>query len=191
MREGQQILDEAALVRAAQASPVAFGALYERYYPVVLAFAARRTGDRMQAEDIAAQTFMQALQALRHYEHRGASFVAWLLRIATHVASDQARHRRITPVPLSALRTNEVDHTTDMDMPAVSWVDSWERATWLKGHLHTLPMDHRRVLWLRYGEGRTVCDVAARIGRSESATKVLLHRVIKTLRTRMQAELMP
>src|SRR5262249_27009052 len=164
MREGQQILDEATLIRAAQASPVAFGALYERYYPVVLAFAARRTGDRMQAEDIAAQTFMQALQGLHRYEHHGVSFVAWLLRIATHVAADQARRRRTTPVPLSALWSSEASHTAEV--PSESWVDGWERSTWLRGHLHTLPTDHRRVLWLRYGEGRTVGDVATRIGRS-------------------------
>ncbi|HZS90854.1 MAG TPA: sigma-70 family RNA polymerase sigma factor [Chloroflexota bacterium] len=189
MHEKQQYVDEAALVRAAQASSIAFAPLYERYYPVVLAFAARRTRDRMQAEDVAAQTFLQALQALHRYEHRGTPFVAWLLRIATHVAVDQAQPRRVTPLPLSALQTSDEGHTKEL--PSKSWLDGWERSTWLQGHLHTLPMDHRHVLWLRYGEGRSVSDVAARIGRSETATRVLLHRIIKTLRTRMEAESIP
>jgi RNA polymerase sigma-70 factor (ECF subfamily) len=182
----KQYLDEAALVQAAQASPTAFAPLYERYYPVVLAFAARRSSNRMQAEDIAAQTFLQALQALRRYEHRGTPFVAWLLRIATHVALDHTHPRRVPPLPLSALPTSDDGHTKEL--PVKSWVDGWERSAWLQGHLHTLPTDHRLVLWLRYGEGRSVNDVATRIGRSENATRALLHRIIKTLRTRMQAE---
>src|SRR3954447_21686255 len=59
-----------------------FAALYVRYYPVVLAFVSWRTRDALLAEEITAQTFLQALQAFHRYEDRGLPVSSWLYRIA-------------------------------------------------------------------------------------------------------------
>ena len=93
--------DDADLVRAAQVTPAAFGALYERYHPLIFSYTHRCTHNRMQAEDIASEAFLRALQALDRYEDRGVPFSAWLFRIATNQLIQQGRRGRgITFQPL-------------------------------------------------------------------------------------------
>lgn len=177
--------DDAALVRAARDAPEAFAALYVRHYPAVFAFASRRAGDMMQAEDITSQTFVRALGALGRFQDCGAPFVAWLLRIAANEVAEQGR-RRARRERLTAWAGEGTGSLAGMD--TMDQAADWERAAWLRSHLATLSADQRRVVWLRFWEDRTVDDVAAQIGRSPGATKQLLHRALKTLRERLQAD---
>ena len=166
----------------------AFAHLYQRHYDAVFAFAYRRTGDRMRAEDVTAQTFLQALQAFPRYEDRGAPISAWLLRIAANVIAGQARRG---PHGLT-LSDTAIEHALQGRQPDgghADWVERWERARWVRAHLAALPVDGRRAVWLRYGEDRALEDVAGHVGRSPAATKQLLHRTLKTLRARMQPEI--
>lgn len=180
--------DDAALVRAAQETAEAFAALYERYYPAVFAFAARRTSDDMQAEDVTAQTFAHALAALKQYQDRGIPFAAWLLRIAAHEVTDQGRRqtrrRRLAVAPGAAATAGSDGAVVD----PLDWTAEWEQAAWLRAHLTALSSDQRRVVWLRFWEDRTVDDVAARMDRSPGATKQLLYRALRILRMRLQAD---
>ena len=108
--------DDAALVHAAQATPAAFGALYERYHPMIFRYALRCTHDRMQAEDIAAETFLRAMRALGRYEERGMPFSAWLFRIATNQLIQQSRRGRgITFQPLDIGQAGEGSYALAAD----------------------------------------------------------------------------
>ena len=184
------IADNSRSVMATMPVYEGFGLLYQRHYAAVFAFAYRRVGDRARAEDVAAQTFLQALQAFPRYEERGAPVASWLLRIAANIMAEQARRRR-RELPLDggapwheAIRGRDMAGGRDDDW---DWVDRWERAQWVRAYLAALSPDQRRALWLRYGEDQTLEDVAAMIGRSPAAAKQLLHRTLKTLRMRMHA----
>lgn len=170
------------------ATGAAFAQLYQRHYDAVFAFAYRRTGDRMRAKDVAAQTFLQALQAFPRYEDRGAPASAWLLRVAANVIAGQARpgKRELT---LGDMAVEEAVQGRQTDGGRDDWVDRWGWARWVRAHLAALPVDGRRALWLRYGEDRALEDVAGHVGRGPAATKQLLHRTLKTLRARMQTEI--
>ena len=178
--------DDEALVRVARSTPEGFAALYARYYPTVIAFVYRRRGDRAQTEDITAQTFVQALQAFQRYEGRGAPLEAWLVRSAANALADQARRRRRMTLCLLP-----DDAAGAAAMAQEKWLDAWERASWLRAPLRALSVQQRRALWLHFGEGYALREVAARLGRSEGATTALLHRTLKTLRVRRQAEAVP
>jgi len=158
---------EPAAWRAARDSD--FAQVYQRHYPAVFAFAHRRVGDRVGAEDVAAQTFLQALQAFPRYEDRGAPISAWLLRIAANVIAGQAR-RNPQELTLGGTPVDEAMQGRQTEGDRDDWVD-------------------RRALWLRYGEDRALEDVAGHVGRTPAATKQLLHRTLKTLRARMQTEI--
>jgi len=166
--------------------PLDIAALYEHYYPVIFAYAYRRTGQRMEAEDIAAQTFLQALRALDRYENRDAPIVAWLLRIVSGVVIDRARRRS-----REALLDVDSGVTREERAPDVSpddWAERYDRASRVWSHLAALSPEQRRAVWLRYGEDQSLNSVAAGLGRTPGATKQLLHRTIKTLRERMQVD---
>jgi len=165
-----------------------FAQLYQRHHAAVFAFAYRRTGDHMRAEDVAAQTFLQALQAYGRYEERGAPVTAWLLRIAANVVYEQARRERRGPQVVSAASC-PAGWDSSPGGGACDWAERVERRAWIARHLATLSRNERRVVWLRYGEDWAIDAIAAEIGRSPGATKQALHRAIKALRARLAADI--
>jgi len=171
-----------ALVAQARTERAAFGQLYDLYVRRVYAFCALGGRSREEAEDLTAQTFERALRAIDRYEERGVPFSAWLLRIAAHVVADRAR--RAAPLD-DAPPLDDDDGAAD---GAPDWTEEWELATWLRGHLATLPEDQRRVVWLRYYEDRSFGDVAVRMDRSENAVKQLLRRALATVRAGIHEE---
>jgi len=164
-----------------------FAQVYQRHHAAVFAFAYRRTGDRMRAEDVAAQTFLQALQAYGRYEERGAPVMAWLLRIAANVICEQARRERRGPQVVSAAACPAGWDSSPGD-GSCDWAERVERRAWIARHLATLSQDERRVVWLRYGEDWAINAIATELGRSPGATKQALHRAIKALRARLAAD---
>ncbi|TMG41013.1 MAG: sigma-70 family RNA polymerase sigma factor, partial [Chloroflexi bacterium] len=86
---------DAALVRAAKAGDAsAFGQLYERYRDVMYRYCLARTGGAYDAEDLVADVFIRAMEALHRYEDRGLPFVAFLYRIARNASIDRGRRLR-------------------------------------------------------------------------------------------------
>lgn len=168
------------------ASLPTMAALYEGYYPLVLAYAHRRTGRLMDAEDVAAQTFLHAARALDRYEERGVPMEAWLLRIASSILADHARARkRRQDLGLDETYASLDDVRGSPHDGPDAWAERWDRALWLRGHLAALSAEQRQALWLRFGEDRPIDDVAAHLGRSPNATKQILYRTVKLLRARM------
>ena len=63
----------------------AFGELYNRYFDPVYDFVARMTRSRDEAEDIAQDTFLKAVNALGGLQ-KGTSFKSWIFTIARNTA---------------------------------------------------------------------------------------------------------
>ena len=62
-----------------------------------------------------------------------------------------------------------------------------ERAVLLANVLSELPADYREVLVLRELEGKSLAEVAERMGRSPNAVQKLWARALVLLRRRMQS----
>ncbi len=165
-------VDERALVAAAQADPARFLDLYDRHFHRVYAYVVRRTGNRADAEDVTAEVFHRALVNMPGYEWRGIPFVAWLYRIAAHELADRRRHaarEAVTPPP-------DVDTTAP----------DFERRVMLFQLVDRLPADQRRVVEMRFGDGKAIQEVAAALGRSEGAIKQLQRRALENLRANLE-----
>jgi RNA polymerase sigma-70 factor (ECF subfamily) len=86
------------LVRAAQGGDAAaFGQLYERYFDKVYSYLAFKAGSRTDAEDMAGQVFLRALEAITTYRWKGTPFQAWLFRIAHNLLVDSLRRHARRP----------------------------------------------------------------------------------------------
>jgi len=164
-------------------STAAVALLYEHYYAAVVGFAYRRVSNVMDAEDIGAQTFVQALQAFDHYEDRGAPVGAWLLRIAANLVTDHRRHTRVPLLGEAALPVEIADHGASSHDDRV---ERQERVAWLHDHLVMLSPTQRRAIHLRYWRDYSVEEAARDMGRTPGATKQLLHRAVTTLRDRIR-----
>ena len=82
------------LIERAKRDPEQFGALYQRFCPMLLNYVHRRTGDVHATEDLVADVFVIAMRSLPGYRYRGIPLRSWLLRIATNTVNRWARRQR-------------------------------------------------------------------------------------------------
>lgn len=177
--------DEAALVEAAQRDPRDFGPLYELYVDRIYRYAYRRVGTHHEAEDVTAQTFQQALQALPAYQWRGLPFGAWLFRIAGNIINRRGRSAG-REIPVEDVTVFSGFEPVDDDPADQAW--RAEQAGELVDMLKRLPPDQQRVLVLKFSHGLKNREIGDLMGRSEGAVKQLVHRALVTLRATMERD---
>lgn len=165
-------VDEGALVEAARADPARFLDLYDRHFLRVYVYVLRRVRNRTDAEDVTSEVFQRALANLHRYEWRGIPFVAWLYRIAAHEVAD----RRLDSARVAGAAPPDRG-SADLDL---------ERHVALFELVDRLPADQRRVIELRFGEGRSIHEVAEALGRSDGAVKQLQRRALERLRALLE-----
>ena len=165
------------MVKAAQAGDAsAFGKLYELYRDPVYRYCLARSGATHDAEDLVADVFLRAMEALERYEDRGLPFVAFLFRIARNAAID--RSRRTRPDMSIEDLTNDPESDHNVESAAAR---STERQA-LVNAMSKLKADYRDVLLLRFVEGYGAAEVGRMTGRSEGAVRTLQHRALDRLR---------
>jgi RNA polymerase sigma-70 factor, ECF subfamily len=160
---------DAELAEAARRDPAAFEGLYRRYLPGVYRYALSRTGSVACAEDVTASAFMEALTGLAVYREQGR-FPAWLFTIARRQVQLQRRR---------SARETGIDVA---DLNLVAEADDPLRSALLARALADLSEERQEALALRYFGGLKVREVAALMGKGESAVKMLLHRALLDLR---------
>jgi RNA polymerase sigma-70 factor (ECF subfamily) len=177
---------DARLVEQARREPAAFTALYDRYVEPLYRYAYRRAGSHAEAEDVTAQTFRRALEALPAYESRGLPFSAWLFRIAHNALVDGYRAAGRT-VSLDGLGEGgwEAADASRRSPLELAVLDDEAGAVWRA--VAALPPLQRRAVTLRFGRDLSHAEVGGIIGRSEAATKQLIYRAMLTLRRRLAA----
>jgi len=155
-----------------------YSELYRSHLRDVYSYAYYRVGNHHDAEDLTEQTF---LQAYRHFERAlaesdGRPLRPWLIRIAHNLAANLYRDRSRKPQTAiddtSGLATV---HTTE---DLVEGRDELQRI--LKG-IDQLPEDRREALIMRFSLGMDNREIARAMGRTDGATKVLIHRAIRQL----------
>ena len=161
----------------------AFSDLYREHLRDVYSYCYYRIGNHHDAEDLTEQTF---LQAYRHFERArresdGRPLRPWLIRIAHNLAANY--HRDRSRRPTAALDNVEpVEHPHDTERV----VEGRERMREVMSGLDRLSDDRREALIMRFSLGMSNREIARALGRSDGATKVLIHRAIKQLEEEMQ-----
>ena len=164
------------LVRAAQADAEAFDPLYRRYVAPLYSYAFYHVRDHHDAEDITERAFLSALDALPAFEERGATFRAWLFRIAHNALMNHVRTR-------SRRRTEQLDTAVAYQSPddVEATVARREDARRVWRAVGALPEERRRVVILRFVDELSSREIGDVLGRSEGAVRVLLHRALREI----------
>ncbi len=176
--------DTEALVRAAQEGNLAaFGQVYEAYYLRVYRYAAARVGQGAEAEDVAQEVFLKALNSLHKFKFSGPPFAAWLFRIAHNLIIDRARHMKAASAATSG-------PPADLDQAlGVAGDDNVEEQALLSLDMEALREAlgkvtklQRQVIELRFIAGLSLAETAGVMGRKENAVKALQHSALGALR---------
>jgi RNA polymerase sigma-70 factor, ECF subfamily len=155
-----------------------FSELYRTHLRDIYSYAYYRVGNHHDAEELTEQTF---LQAYRHFERaqresHGRPLRPWLIRIAHNLAANLYRDRSRKPVsPIEDSPTLSAPHTTE------DLVEDRDELSRVLSCVQQLPDDRREALIMRFALGMDNREIARALGRSDGATKVLIHRAIKQL----------
>jgi RNA polymerase sigma-70 factor (ECF subfamily) len=167
--------ESALIARAKAGDPDAISGLYERYAPQIRRYIAARLGDPTQAEDICGDVFVKVLESLERYEDRGWPFSAWLYRIAYARTVDVLRQARRRPsLPLDESLLVALEPPDEAVMARLAYHE-------ISGIMEELTSDQRLVLRLRFGEDRSLAEIAQSLGRSVGSVKALQHRGLTRL----------
>src|ERR671925_75373 len=153
----------------------AFTELYRAHLRDVYSYAYYRVGNHHDAEDLTEQTF---LQAYRHFERaqresQGRPLRPWLIRIAHNLAANYYRDRSRRPqTTIDDAGPLPAPHDTE----AVG--EGRDELEEVLAGVANLPDDRREALIMRFALGMDNREIARALGRSEGATKVLIHRAI-------------
>ena len=155
-----------------------FTDLYRAHLRDVYSYAYYRIGNHHDAEDLTEQTF---LQAYRHFdralrEANGRPLRPWLIRIVHNLAANYHRDRSRRPqTPLDdAAPVSELHRTDEL-------VEGREELRNVLAGVAGLPEDRKSALIMRFALDMDNREIARALGRTEGATKVLIHRAIRQL----------
>jgi len=157
-----------------------FERLYGEHAEPLFAFLAYRTGDRVLAEDLLADTFERALRARRRFDRRRGSEKSWLYSIALNLLRDDARRRgaegraldRTRPLGVPA----EGDGAPDRAMAEV------EHREELAGALAVLSDEEREAIALRFGGDLTLPEIARVTGERLTTVEGRVYRALRRMR---------
>ena len=154
----------------------AFRALFEHYQDQVYSLALRYSGDQAVAMDIAQETFLKLLSAIRGF--RGdANFDTWLYRLVVNCCLDHHRRGRRW-LPLADTLRSAAESLLQGVLRA-------EREQQVKTMVAKLPPEQRMVVVLRYTEGLSYDQIAEIVNCSAGTVASRLHRAHKTLERRL------
>ena len=153
----------------------AFERLYAEQAQPLYAFLSYRTGDRVLAEDLLADTFERALRSRRRFDPRRAREKTWLYAIALNCLRDHARRRgsearAIERVAVAAGHgsSGEIEQIADRDL--------------LQRCLTVLSDEEREAIALRFGADLSVPEIARVAGEPLTTVEGRVYRALRKLR---------
>lgn len=154
--------------------PRAMGLLVERYHPDAYRFLRHLTRHRQEAENLAQQTLVRAIENAETYSGTG-SFRSWIMGIAYREFTTW-RRRRLW-LPLLGDRPDAADPFTPI-----------ADAEALLSALGRLPTETRALFLLHYVEEIPLAELAIALNIPEGTVKSRLHTARQKLRTLLKEE---
>ena len=163
--------------RVLQGEQEAFSELFDRYGQRIYTLVTRLTYNRIEAEDIVQDAFLNAYTKLASFKGK-SDFSTWLFRIAYNCALMRMRQRRLPTLSIDDVQIGAV--TDAMATTALSDMSERRIAT-LQKAMGLLTTEERALIMLYYYDNQSVHDIAFILSISETAVTTRLHRIRKRL----------
>jgi RNA polymerase sigma-70 factor (ECF subfamily) len=185
--------------RVRQHDPAALAAFLEDRRPALLAFIERRLGSalrgKLEPQDVLQELAVKSLRELPNTDLSTRDPFGWLCHLAEQCIVDGHRHfaadkRAAAKEVPGNVRIGDGSQdlvallAAGLTSPSMAAVRD-ERQQRLIDVIAEFPDEHREALRLRYGEGLPTKEVAAKLGKSDVATRVLLSRLVQQLQERL------
>ncbi|KKS83546.1 MAG: RNA polymerase sigma-H factor [Parcubacteria group bacterium GW2011_GWD2_43_10] len=165
MKLSRRIEDQILLLKIKHGDQEAFAIIYDKYVDALFRFVVFRVRSEEIAQDITSELFLKIWQHITTSPTNVENLRAFLYQMARNLVAD---HYRTTQETLPLEEAIEVEGSGAKDLNVRLSLAEVEKG------LSNLPGD--------YIEGFKHAEIAAIIGKSPAATRVLLHRAIKELK---------
>jgi RNA polymerase sigma-70 factor (ECF subfamily) len=170
------------LVELAQnGDTTAYGALVERFQPTVYAVALARLHNTAEAQELAQEVFLHALQKLPQLRDPRC-FAGWLLRMTVRKALNRLGRRRL---PRGA-EPDVLENAPDSGVGPLEELVRAEQRVALWNGLDRLKADDRAVLVAFYIQGRSLKQISREFEAPVGTIKRRLHVARKRLRKQLE-----
>lgn len=172
---------EETLAAARTGAEWAVTALYREFQPSLLAYL--KFHEPGEAEDLAAEVWRNVGEGLARFEGTEEGLRGWIFTIARRRLIDWRRSqakRRTAPIPSEDFAT--IPGNQDAEHDALAAIGDSEAAARVRA---LLPEDQAEVVILRVMAGLDAAQVGEILGKSPGAVRVLQHRALRRLATRL------
>ncbi len=157
-----------------------FERLYAEHAQRLYAFLVYRTGDRVLAEDVMADTFEAAYRARARFDRRRASERTWLYTIALNRLRDHGRRDAAEARALERVAGDASSRGTDPALEAMETRDRVVRS------LGVLSDEEREAVALRFGADLTLKEIAAALDQPMTTVEGRVYRALRKLREELE-----
>ena len=177
-------LDELTLARAQRGDDRARRDLVDRYQRPVFALLSRmlfKSGQQQALEDLAQETFLRVFKALPGFTRGGpARLSTWILTIATNLAIDHLRKRRVPTDTLTDAREPAANETSDAEAERHRLAEVLRRA------IDDLTPEYRAAFLLREYHEFEYAEIASTLDIDLGTVKSRLNRARAALRRSLE-----
>lgn len=164
------------LVEKAKENPKEYEALYRKYADDVYNYIWYRVGhDKFTSEDLMQDVFVNAFEHLPKFRQRGYSYRTYLLTIARNIL---ANHFRNQPFVVSLEDLADVPDEVTLDQLVSRKLES--EGLWRA--VQNLSVNERDAVLMFYRSEMPVKDIAAVMGKTPNAVKIILSRARNKLK---------
>jgi RNA polymerase sigma-70 factor, ECF subfamily len=163
------------LRRARAGDETAFLRLWDQWHPRLLRYLCVLGRD--EAEDVASETWLQAVRDLSRFDGGADDFCGWLFAIGRHRAVDAARSRIRSRSRLLTAALIPVTAPSPVEDEVLDGLSARQAAAVVAG----LSPDQAEVVALRIIGGLDTAAVARILGKTPGAVRIALHRGLRAL----------
>lgn len=147
--------------------------IYREYYSKVYGYIRSRINSTQDAEDLAANIFLKIYEKLDSFDETKASLSTWIFTIMRNALTDYFRVRKVY---------EEVPETLSDDTSVEEEVCNAEMLETLAKAIESLDERERDIIVLRFYSGKTLREIADKMGISYAYVKVLQTNALKKMK---------
>jgi len=154
-----------------------FSKIYDQYIEKIYRFIFLKVNSQEIAQDLCSETFLRGWQTFKEKNEEIENIQAFLYRIARNLVTDHYREKGKAKV-ISAEYWEVTDPRQNLEEKSLLKSDFDN----IRMALASLKEDYQDVIIWHYLDDLPIPEVAKLLGRTEEATRVLLHRALKALK---------
>jgi len=157
-----------------------FSKIYDQYIDKIYRFIFLKVNSQEIAQDLTSETFLRSWETFNEKNEEIENIQAFLYRVARNLVTDHYREKARNQV-VSAEFAPIIDPKQDLEEKSLfnSDIDT------VKIALADLKEDYQNVIIWHYLDDLPIQEVSEMMGRTEETTRVLLHRALKSLKSKL------